>query len=252
MRSALFGLRLIGLVAGTSVLAWSGSASAQSEAARETEARALFASGRQAADAGLWSEAVDRFSRSYATFPTASALYNLAVALRALGRHIEARDALARLLEEHAGELAGEQEADAQALLAAESVRTARIVLDGLARDTRFELSLDDATPPDTGERPLVLEVDPGDHRLRVASDAHEPFEWEGTLLEGQRLRLEVSLAARTVAAPVEAGSSSTVLESPWFWIVTGAIVIAAGVGIALFVGQPEQVEPLSDRRYRL
>ena len=234
------------------VTAWSGDARAQPDAARETEARALFASGRQAADAGLWSEAVDRFSRSYEAFPTASALYNLAVALRALGQHIEARDALARLLSEHQGELSEAQEGDARDLLAAEGVRTARIALEGLPRDS-LEVAIDGGARDDTGERPLVLEVNPGEHRLRVAGEGYEPYEWEGALLEGQRLRIDVALAPSLAeAAPSDVEDSASVLSSPWFWVITGAIVLGAAAAAIVVLGQPEQIEPLSDRRYTL
>lgn len=251
MAAAPLLLRLAALVALTTLCA--ATAYAQSDAARETEAQALFASGRRAADAGLWSEAVDRFSRSYDAYPTASALYNLAVALRSLGRHMDARDALARLLSEHQGELSEEQELDAQALLTAESVRTARITVEGLPRSTRFDVAIDGAARDDTRARPLVLELDPGERRLRLANETYEPFVWEGTLLEGQQLRLEPELVLRDVPGNVALDEDeSSVLASPWFWTITGVIVIGAAAALLLLLGQPDRVEPLSDRRYTL
>lgn len=248
MRGAIVPLCVLALLA--TVAGPTPMARAQPTDPRQTEAHALFASGREAAEAGLWSEAVVRFTRSYDLFPTASALYNLAVALRALGRHIEARDALSRLLSEHAADLADEQRRDAQELLAAESLRTARLTLAGLPAATRFELVVDEARREDTGERPLTLELDPGDHRLSLRDEAFEPFSWEGTLVEGQRLELRLSLEPVRQAPDEDRGS---VLSSPWFWLAAGAVVIGAGAVAAwVWLFDTDRVEPLSDRRYRL
>ncbi len=217
---------------------------------RRAEAAALFQAGRAAAEAGLWSEAVVRFERSFELFPTASALYNLAVAQRALGRHVSARDTLARLLSEHDAELSAEQRQAAQALLSAESLRAARLTLAGLPA-ARFGVHLDDQEREDSGERPLVFELDPGEHRLVLQNEGYEPYRWEGTLADGQHVRLDVDLTAVQPAAPAQGES---LVESPWFWVVTvAAVMLVAGAAVGTYFAlQSKQIQPLSDMRYRL
>src|SRR5512147_3037867 len=73
--------------------------------AAEEQARQLFDEGKDAMAVGRFSEAKDRFERSLALVPRASPAFNLAVALRGMGRPKEASDVLTRLLGGEYGDL---------------------------------------------------------------------------------------------------------------------------------------------------
>ncbi len=211
---------------------------------RMVEARALFSAGQDAARNALWADAVDRFEESYELCAMAPPLFNLAVALRALGRHLEARDTAARVLSAHEAELAPEQRREAELFLAAESARLSRLRLEGLD-SVAHEIELDDARRDDTRQRPLILETNPGAHVLRIRRQGFRDFEWEGSLRDAERLSLSVELS------PLE---SPSIFEEPAFWVVTGSILVVGAViiGVVLATTSDGQLKPESMRIYSL
>lgn len=208
------------------------------------EARALFSAGQDAARNALWADAVDRFEESYELCAMAPPLFNLAVALRALGRHLEARDAAVRVLSAHDAELAPEQRREAEQFLAAESTRLSRLRVEGL-EPVAHEIELDDARREDTLERPLILEMNPGAHVLRIRRQGFRDFEWEGQLRDAERLSLEVDLS------PLP---SPSIFEDPGFWVVTGVVLVVGAViiGVVLVTTSDGQLTPESSRVYTL
>lgn len=231
------------------VLTLPGRVLAQPANDREAESHALFVSGQEAADAGLWADAVELFQRSYELHASPAALFNLAVALRALGRHASARDALAKLLATHGDELGKPARHEAERLLADESRRLARLTLDGLQETTQETIRLDGEEREPQGQSPPSFELDPGPHRLVVQAPERHPFEWDGTLTEGQHLRLHVDLEPSDPMTDGAEGGS--VLSSPWFW-AAGVVVVGALVtgGVFLF-RDGDQLDPMSDRVVR-
>lgn len=230
---------------------------------RIEEARALFVAGNAAVESGRWADAAANFERSYELSKVPSALYNAAVALRTLGKYRKARDAFTLLLTEHGSSLNKGTKRKVDEALEEIRARIATLHILGLAPETH-RITLDTELVPDSGDRPLSIDADPGVHALLVEREAYRLFRWSGELKEGEALSVRTSwvplqekldLGAQEKASPKPADdeSSGTILESPWFWIATAAVVaISAGV-IAYFVlGQDEQLQPESSLRIEL
>lgn len=189
-------------------------------------ARDHFVRGTRAIEVGRWADAVREFERAYELSRAPTALFNTGFALRALGRHVEARAAFDRLIAEHG-------DADAAVLEEARELREevdgliVTLALAGLRTDVRYSLRLDGQTRADGGARPIELEVDPGRHVLEVAHASIEPFRWETESWGGEELRATAELVPRAVE------ETSSVLESPFFWI---AIAAAVATGVVLTV----------------
>jgi len=225
------------------------------------EARALFMAGQAAVDAGRWADAVTNFSRAYELSRVPAALYNLGFALRALGRHREARDAFTRLLERHA-RMDRQLRQDSRAYRDEEAGRVAVIQLTGLDPDSHYDIRFDGARFEDGGDRPFRLESDAGSHTLTARAPGIRPFVWEGVLSDGQRLTIEVALVPEggaTPSGPIGPGptpppndSGGGLLSSPWFWLGVGVVVLGAGAGLGYFFYQDAQLDPQSDRVYEL
>src|SRR5262249_22158767 len=122
------------------------------------KARTLFVAGKQAADAGRWADAAESFEASFSLTHNPAALYNRAVALRALGRHVEARDAFAKLLSDPSS-LDDDTRKSADAMRGEEAGRVASIVVSGIEG---CRIQLDGKETPQT-----TIDVDPGQHKLR-------------------------------------------------------------------------------------
>lgn len=214
------------------------------------DAREAYRRGLEAAEDERWADSERWFGRAYALSDEPSALFNRAVALRALGRYVEARDAFEALL---ARELTEPVRARAHELLAQTRARIARLQLEGLPEATHT-VELDGAPRPDSGERPVVLEVDEGEHALVVGREGFEPYRWRGRVAGEETETLHVVLTPREVeVVTVEALPRSepppprrSVLEAPWFWVLVGVAVLG-GVAVGVGVGFSEaQVDPAS------
>lgn len=233
-RAAFLALALAALTA-LPLLARSAPAAAQDRTATlsdsdRAQARALFAAGAAAVDAGRWADAVDSFRRAYELTGAPSALFNTGFAYRALGQYLEAARAFDELLA-----LEGVSEAmQAQATELRDEVRAriAIVRLTGLDPAATHAVRVDGAGVEDEGARPLVVQVDPGRHTIDVSRPGFTRFDWAGELASGQMLDLAVELAlAPTTGGGGEGGGN--VLEEPWLWIVVGVVVLGgAAVGI--------------------
>ena len=162
---------------------------------QQEEALALFVAGLDAVEALRWSDAVERLEQAYVISCQYAALYNLGIALRALGRHREARDAFEHLLAEHP-DMPEEMRANAQTYRSEESGRVATLELLGLEPGLRPELSFDGRPVADDGRRPLEIETDAGTHSLIARLPQHQPFVWEGSLGDGQRESVSIDFEA--------------------------------------------------------
>ncbi len=225
----------------------SGRAEAQRRELTPTEieeARALFVAGSAAIENGRWSDAVSSFERAYAITGAPSALFNRAFALRALGRHREARDDFARLLTEH--DLEASMRTDAERYLAEERARVAVLELAGLA-EVPHALRLDGRDLADAGDRPLRLDLDAGEHSLTAEREGYEPFRWEGTLADGERRRLDVVLQPLALTLEAPRGDDTAVHV-----VIVVAVIAALAAGGAVLgwtLQESAQVQPLYDRR---
>ncbi len=215
---------------------------ATSEAA-VTEARLLFQAGNAAADAAQFADALVHFTRAFELSGNPAALYNVARTLRALGRHLEARDAFDRLLTEHV--VSEATRAEATALRQEEARRISTLtLLDLPGPGVDLALRVDGTGRPDPGGRPLVLELDPGAHGLLVQREHFRPFTWDGVLGEGQREAVRVQLEPEP--------TGRTLAEEPLVWIVTGVVLLAGGAVAGGLLWEDAQLNPGSTRVIRL
>lgn len=219
---------------------------AHAQACRESqsdEARNLFLAGGAAVQDNRWAEAIDLFERSYSLSCRAAALYNLALALRGLGRHRDARDQFDRLMRNHP-DLSGTLADTTRQYREEEAARVAVLELAGIAPDVRAEIHLDGHAYPDEGVRPVRLETDGGPHSLIATIPDFQPFLWDGSLSAGETHQILVSFEAIPTAA-AEDGIDAAVILLP----IIAAVLVGAGVGIAIWQQDEAQLQPLSGSR---
>jgi hypothetical protein len=196
------------------------------------EARARYSVGNRAVEAGRWADALIEFERAYALSGVPSALFNVATTLRALGRHVEARDAFDQLLTSHPKQDPADRKR-ALALRQEEQGRIATLQLDNLEAGHDVSVWVDGHPAPDDGARPLVLEVDPGRHALRIERPRYRIFTWKGDLGDGDKRAVRVELEVEPLAVVVPPikppPAPGGVLRSPVFWTIVGVVVVGAG-----------------------
>ncbi len=207
-------------------------------------ARDQFANGTTAAEEGRWVDALGAFRESYRLSGIAAALYNAATTYRSLGRYLDSRDTFDQLLREHP-DLGEEMADDARRLRAEVGARVASLEVEGLPEPgDDLRLRLDGSAVTDAGDRPLILEIDPGQRAFGVDRDRHEPFLWEGNVADGARERIMVELIALPESGP---RTGRIVL-----FLALGAVLIAGGITAALLLReeglQPESTNVLELR----
>jgi hypothetical protein len=224
-------------------LAWSVAAQAPNDVAT---ARELFDRGVTLAQERQWDDARDAFQRSYALAPRPSTLINLAGAERQSGRLIAAIENYRLFLRDAPPDSPLRVEAEA-------AVETLSARLAHLEFAVRNLLPSDVVMLDDTELRAaslgVAVPVDPGDHRVSVVRDGATIHETPIALGEGaaERVSFTLPVVRAEAAAPRvavvdrdEDDDGGTVFESPWFWIVSAAVVAGAVVGL-FFVFRPEE-----------
>ena len=232
------------LVAG--LVAVSAVGSAQTSDANRDAARDAFLRGQQAADSGRWSDALREFEQAYLMSGVPTALFNAGMALRALGRHKEARDTFDRLIESHPDSPATEQ---ARPLRDEEAARVAVLELAGLDPTAEYELRLDGRRLEVPVAAVTEVEVDPGQHGVSAEREGYETFTWEGRLGDGARERIQIVMAELERAQ--ESGEESSVLKSPILWVAVAVVVIGGAVGLGIWLAKDGGVEPAYDNVFR-
>ena len=225
-----------GRALGIALTLWSSLAFAQEEAREAAPTgRAAYEQGAAAAAEERWDAAHEAFARSYELSGAPSAGFNAAMALRAQGRHVEARAALSSLLERHPH---WEHNDAVRERLAEENHTVAFLQLDAIDPPTA-SLRLDGRPIPFTTE-PIPL--DPAEHVLRAEAPGHAPFDWTGSLAPGERRTLTIQLASI---------GGDSVAESPWLWIAIGAVLVGGGVLAAVLIDDSLQLAPESENTVR-
>jgi len=231
------------LVAG--LLSVAAVAEAQTSDGNRDAAREAFLRGQEAADSGRWADALREFEQAYLMSGVPTALFNAGMALRALGRHKEARDTFDRLIESHPDSAATAQ---ARPLREEEAARVAVLELAGLDPEGAYELRLDGRRLEVAIAPTLELEVDPGRHGLSAEREGYQTFTWEGQLGDGERERIQIVMAE--LERPTEPGESS-IAKSPILWIAVAAVVIGGAVGLGIWLAKDGGVEPAYDNVFR-
>ncbi len=214
-------------------------ASAQGEvlSTNEREAVALAEAGELAAENGRWADAVVAFRRAYGISPAYTLLFNLGYALRALGNYRESRNTFQRLLEDHDDVPPDIQEA-ARTVMAEVDERVVRISLRGVVQDANQEVYLDGRNVDDFGERPLVIETDPGERSLSLRRAGYEDFSWRGSVAPGERISLMVDYTALPEA------DTRSLFSRPAFWIVLGVVLASVAGTTWYLLDRDAQLEP--------
>jgi hypothetical protein len=216
-------------------------------------ARAAYVQGLDAAKNEQWSDAVEAFRHSYELSTTSAALYNLGFALRALGRHREARDTFGALLKERAA-LDGSTLAQAERMRSEEAKRVVSVNVAGFDPEGAYEVLLDGVPTALSGQRELALEVDEGKHALAVHRGSRTVLRWTGSVQAGAQVSLEIDSTPQE-SAPDHAVALSPPLpviasserdpKSPhsnrkWWWIGGGAaVVVGAVAGVLVYALKP-------------
>ena len=198
-------------------------------------AREAFVAGAAAAEEGRWADSLEEFQRAYLLSGVPTALYNAAMALRALGRHREARDAFQRILDEHPDSPAVEQ---AGPKAEEEAARVAVLTLAGLDPSATYEVRVDGRAVEVAQGESVELETDPGHRGVAAEREGYEPWAWEGEVTDGERRTLEVEMQELEV-------ETRSIAKSPWLWTIIGVVVVGAGVGVGIYLQNRAQLDPM-------
>lgn len=203
---------------------------------RRAAALHAFEAGEAAAEEERWADAITAFREAYDLTGVPTALFNVAYALRALGRYVEARQAFEELFTLRVPE---EIRADAEAYRDEVTARIAHVELEGLDEAIDYEFRLDGQIVDAAGTH--VIDCDPGNHRIEVHRIGYVPFEWSGTVGEGQRRSLTVELSPLPTAG-------GNLAEEPWLWIVIGVVVVGGAVAAGFIIDDQAQLRPAMGR----
>ncbi len=217
-------------VAIVALLCAASSARAQPSGPEEQRRTALYKEGFDAATAGRWAEAKERFSAALAIRASAKVYFSLAQAEEQLGQLASASRAYEHAVED--GRAAGENDvvsaASSALALLDPRVPRVRIVVEGSAGAAA---TLDGQAV--TVNTPVA--VDPGAHRIVVSAPGMQ--EAQATVAAGERQHLDVPVhLERAAPASVQASTTSPQqIESPserapFPWRTLA--VATAGVGI--------------------
>lgn len=220
--------------------------STAAQPAPEAEARAYFEQGVSLADAARWAEALAAFQHSLRVVPRSSTRLNIARALLRLGR-------LRAAVEAFDGYLLGadpgaEAARIAEATQLREEARAALAVLVLTGVPDAAEVLADGELRLGTGPT-RVLPLDPGSHHIEVRDTNQRTARFDVVLTRSSRETRAVSLSRDGAAAEpaptptptppfvapsAPAPASRSVLQSPWFWVATVAVVGGVVTALAL------------------
>ncbi|MEZ4410665.1 MAG: tetratricopeptide repeat protein [Polyangiales bacterium] len=157
--------------------------------------RRLFREGVTLADEGRWDDARERFARVFAIRPAPMVRFNLALACERSGHWVEALEHYRQFLRDPAAQSDRARVAAAERSVETLSPRlsTLRVSVTGDA-PSGFSLDGRAQTLSLLGED---VAVDPGHHVVEVDGRGGDRQRHEGTLLEGERVNVEVELTPR-------------------------------------------------------
>lgn len=225
-------------------------------------ARQEFDAGMRAARETQWEEARQHFARSYELAPRPVTLLNLAGAQAQTGQLVAASESYRRFLATASERDAERFRAQAEQALAATDARIghAQLRFDGLSAGD--EVRLDDA-PLSRASLSMQMPVDPGDHLITVRRQDTEVGRTAFRVTEGGASTVRV-IVPRGVPSPADAARADadnddatlrldgertddvdeggSIFASPWFWVITGAVVIAAAT-VAIVVATSGSAE---------
>jgi len=216
-------------------------------------ARSLFEQANEALDAGRFAEARDLLRRSMAVFPTPSAAFNLAQALRGTGETRESLAVLEALLADRRHELTAERRAEAHSLQQAIVAELGSIRIDACCAP-RIELRVDGALVRAVRDRAIAVavSVDAGTHVVTASATGRSTVERHARVTRGGvahvDLRLAPSAALQDAPSDLRADrDDGSVLGEPWFWIAAGVVIAAGATAAFFFATSPDGDDMLED-----
>jgi tetratricopeptide (TPR) repeat protein len=189
-----------GALAATSIapLAHAQAAPAAGAAATEPDkktrdaARKAYAEGQEAYEKGDFPAAHDGFKRAYDLIPSAHAQYWMAMSLDKQYKVNEALAAFEVFLANPDAAKVGEEKL-AAAKARHEELRATTIAQINLTT-TPAGATITVDGEEQAGQTPMRLELDPGEHKLVVAAEGHQPKELDLTVEAGQKLEETIEL----------------------------------------------------------
>lgn len=216
---------------------------------RTAAARALFEEGVSFAERGNWSEAADRFERTYAIRPSPNVLYNLASARVELGQLVVGSELLRRIVEDEATPAALRRAAEQRLTAVSPRIARLRIAARDLARGDEVRL---DGRSLDRVLLGVDVPVDPGSHRVAVVRRGRSVAFGEARVSDGETVEIALEVppaidpthAAEASEAPALARAVSgnpngapsldeggrPLRKQWWFWTALTAVVAAGAV----------------------
>lgn len=207
-------------------------------------AQALFDEARDLMDKHEFARACPLLERSQKLDPGGGTLLNLALCWQGAGKLARANEAFDQSLSQAKRDGRKDRETIALAHLDALAPRLPHVRISMPERVPGVVIQFDQYV-----EGPEVLgaltPVDPGPHHVRVSAEGRVPWEWSGTLAEGDRRELAVTLKLAPPLNPCIAQPSLCAPPEPtkriatMSWVLGGvalASAIASGVtgGVAL------------------
>lgn len=226
------------------------SASAQDEPTPEVRAELLNEEARLALERREFAEARDLLERSLEIHPTARAAFNLARVFREQGSPTRALEYVDALNEGRYGPLPPEREEQLRTIESDARGDLAHLTI-AIAGAPSVELRVD-GEPSGSVTAPRTLVLDPGVHRVLASTADGRTFERSVDLARGERTRITLGTEP-VVETPVETpddttNDGGTVFESPWFWLVLGAVAIGGGVALVFLLDTEN--DPLENPRF--
>jgi len=240
---------------------WAGGAWAQTAGPSPGQlraARALADAGYELFKAGKYAEAFDRFKSAEEIYHAPPHVLFMAQAAAKLGRVVEARDLFKSLIDEELPTSApkpffkAQETAAAEIEAAAARVATLRVTVKGPKDAPTITI---DGVNRSRQAAAGAVDLDPGEHRVRVTAKGFEQAEQPVTLAEGQRdvplaIELEPLPADKPGDKPADKPTADVVIEDGPLWpgLLTAGVGLAGiGVGVAMGVLAMQKADELHE-----
>jgi PEGA domain/Tetratricopeptide repeat len=251
VRAVLCSLLFITLLAGTS----------RADDDPREAAAAHYARGMELATQGLYEAALEQFNDAYAASPNFAVLYNVGEAQMALGRPLEAIEALTKYLREGADQvpLSRREQVQAQIGLLESRLAELSITTDRSGAAIRVD-------GRDIGRTPLFqpIRLAAGAHTVTASLPNGEQITRDVPLKESERQTVQLTFASLLPARPAgvadEASSSESPLvlsipagppPEPWYYrgktmrrmayVVAGLGVLSGGAALGVYLSKRGQ-----------
>jgi len=210
------------------------------------EAGAHYARGIELAEQGLYAAALEQFRSAYERSPHFAVLYNIGQAQMALGRPLEAIEALSKYLRDGADQVPLSRREQVQAQIALLESRVAELTV-----TTDRPGALVSVDGREVGKTPLYqpIRTAAGTHTVSIAMDGITPIVRKVDLREGDRQALAFVVPVGVVPQPAATASpAKSVIATPppappsrdlrmWSYVSAGvgAAAGAAALGVYLW-----------------